>query len=173
MRSLLRAGVLVLAASLGGRHECAGGRAGSAAVDAALKSRVERRFRVLQVRDGLVLTPRREVRGLQSIEIRDGVIAVDGTPTTGAQLRERLGADADLVLQVSYLSADALAAWAAPKPRRAGRARRRWRGQDAGKRGRHGHGPLADEPPPDVSTGARARQRCTSAAASSSAKTSW
>ena len=77
-----------------------------AAVDAALKSRVERRFRVLQVRDGLVLTPRREVRGLQSIEIRDGVIAVDGTPTTGAQLRERLGADADLVLQVSYLSAD-------------------------------------------------------------------
>jgi len=85
-------------------------------VDAALKSRVERRFRVLQVREGLVLTPRREVRGLQSIEIREGVIAVDGTPTSGAQLRERLGADADLVLQVSYLSADALATWAAPKP---------------------------------------------------------
>ena len=61
---------------------------------------------MLQVRDGLVLTPRREVRGLQSIEIREGLIAVDGTPTTGAQLRERLGADADLVLQVSYLSPD-------------------------------------------------------------------
>jgi hypothetical protein len=85
-------------------------------VDPALKSRVERRFRVLQVREGLVLTPRREVQGLQSIEIREGVIAVDGTPTSGAQLRERLGADADLVLQVSYLSADALAAWAAPPP---------------------------------------------------------
>ena len=87
-----------------------------AAVDSALKARVESRFRVLQVREGLVLTPRREVRGLQSIEIRNGVIAVDGTPTTGAQLRERLGADADLVLQVSYLSPEALAAWGAPKP---------------------------------------------------------
>src|SRR5688572_26171320 len=117
MRSLLRAGVLTLVATLGS------GAIGApmvvqetSVVDAALKSRVERRFRVLQVREGLVLTPRREVRGLQSIEIREGVIAVDGSPTSGAQLRERLGADADLVLQVSYLSADALAAWAAPPP---------------------------------------------------------
>ncbi len=84
--------------------------------EAALKARVERRFRVLQVRDGLVLTPRRAVAGLESIEIRDGVIAVDGTPTTGAQLRERLGGDADLVLQVSYLSPEALGAWNAPPP---------------------------------------------------------
>ena len=84
--------------------------------EAALKARVERRFRVLQVRDGLVLTPRQAVAGLESIEIRDGVIAVDGAPTTGAQLRERLGSDADLVLQVSYLSPDALGAWNAPPP---------------------------------------------------------
>lgn len=121
MRTLLRAGVLALVAGLGSGVVSAPVAAQEAAqdvvaVDAALKSRVERRFRVLQVRDGLVLTPRREVRGLQSIEIRDGVIAVDGTPTTGAQLRERLGDDADLVLQVSYLSAEALATWAAPKP---------------------------------------------------------
>ena len=116
MRSLLRTGVLVLAASLGGVMSGPVAAQEVAAVDSALKARVESRFRVLQVREGLVLTPRREVRGLQSIEIRDGVIAVDGTPTTGAQLRERLGADADLVLQVSYLSPGALAAWAAPKP---------------------------------------------------------
>lgn len=117
MRSLLRAGVLTLVATLGSGvvgPPVAAQEVG--VVDAAFKSRVERRFRVLQVRDGLVLTPRREVRGLQSIEIRDGVIAVDGTPTSGAQLRERLGADADLVLQVSYLSPDALALWAGPKP---------------------------------------------------------
>lgn len=115
MRSLLRAGVLVLAASLGGVSAPVAAQE-VATVDAALKSRVERRFRVLPVRDGLVLTPRREVRGLQSIEIRDGVIAVDGTPASGAQLRDRLGADADLVLQVSYLSAEAMAVWAGPKP---------------------------------------------------------
>lgn len=117
MRSLLRAGVLSLVASLASSVVSVPVAAQEvAAVDAALKSRVERRFRVLQVREGLVLTPRREVRDLQSIEIRDGVIAVDGTPTTGAQLRERLGSDADLVLQVSYLSAQTLATWASPKP---------------------------------------------------------
>ena len=117
MRTLLRAGVLALAASLGsGAMRTAVAAQDNVAVDTALKSRVERRFRVLQVRDGLVLTPRRDVRGVQSIEIRDGLIAVDGSATTGAQLRERLGADADLVLQVSYLSPEALATWAAPKP---------------------------------------------------------
>ena len=117
MGSLLRAGVLTLVASLGvGVVVTPVAAQEASTLDVALKSRVERRFRVLQVRDGLVLTPRRDVKGLQSIEIRDGVIAVDGTPTSGAQLRERLGADTDLVLQVSYLSADVLATWNAPKP---------------------------------------------------------
>lgn len=117
MRNLLRTGVLVLMASLGGSVMSGPVAAQDVtAVDAALKARVERRFRVLPVRDGLVLTPRREVKGLQSIEIRDGVIAVDGAPTTGAQLRERLGPDTDLVLQVSYLSPETMAVWAGPKP---------------------------------------------------------
>ncbi len=116
MRSLLRAGGLALVASLGGVMVAPVAAQEVAGVDPALKARVEQRFRVLPVRDGLVLTPRREVRGLQSIEIRDGVIAIDGTPTSGGQLRERLGADADLVLQVSYVSAEALATWAGPKP---------------------------------------------------------
>jgi hypothetical protein len=118
MRSVLRIGVFVaLVAGLGAGLMPEPIRAvQTTAVDPALKTRVERRFRVLPVRDGVVLTPRREVPGLQSIEIRDGIIAVDGAPTTGAQLRERLGADADLVLQVSYLPSDTLAQWAGPPP---------------------------------------------------------
>ena len=98
MRSLLRRGIVVallsgaavtlgLPASTAHAQEAAG-------VDAALKSRVERRFRVLPQRDGLVLTPRRDVDGLKSIEIRDGVISVDGAATSGSQLRELLGEDA-------------------------------------------------------------------------------
>lgn len=119
MRSVLRVGSLVVlmagaAAGVVSFHPAAAAQA--PAVDPALKARVERRFRVLPVRDGVVLTPRREVRGVQSIEIRDGVIALDGTPTTGAQLRERLEEDADLVLQVSYLPQDALSNWAGPRP---------------------------------------------------------
>lgn len=118
MRSVLRLGVLVaLLAGLGaaGLLEPVAA-AQTAAVDPALKARVERRFRVLPVREGVVLTPRRDVRDVASIEIRDGVIAIDGSPTTGAQLRQRLGADADLILQVSYLPAETLANWNGPRP---------------------------------------------------------
>ncbi len=118
MRTVLKRGVVL--ALLAGLAVTASAPAAPAQeispADAALKARVERTFRVLPVRDGLVLTPRQDVEGLKSIEIRDGVIAVDGAPTTGAQLRERLGADADLVLQVSYMSAETLRAWDAPPP---------------------------------------------------------
>ena len=119
MRTVLKIGLLV-ATLVAGSYTDSGlvtalAAQEASAVDPALKTRVERRFRVLPVREGVVLTPRREVPGVRSIEIRDGVIAVDGTPTTGAQLRERLGEDANLVLQVSYLSADALEVWDGPR----------------------------------------------------------
>jgi hypothetical protein len=38
--------------------------------------------------------------------MNDGEIAIDGAPVSGRELRERLGADADLILQLSYLDAD-------------------------------------------------------------------
>ena len=124
MRTVLKIGLLV-ATLVAGSYTDSGlmtalAAQEASAVDPALKTRVERRFRVLPVREGVVLTPRREVRGVRSIEIRDGVIAVDGAPTTGAQLRERLGEDANLVLQVSYLSAGALEAWDGPRAPREG-----------------------------------------------------
>ena len=58
---------------------------------------------MLPVRGGVVLTPKRH-GDVKSIEIRDGVIALNGDPATGSELREKLGDDAELVLQVSYLS---------------------------------------------------------------------
>lgn len=118
MRTVLKALLLMLIIGTGtelvvGQKVVAAQEA--AAVDPAFKTRVERRFRVLPVRDGVVLTPRRDVEGVRSIEIRDGVIAVDGAPTTGAQLRRLLGGDADLVLQVSYLPPATLTAWDGPR----------------------------------------------------------
>jgi hypothetical protein len=59
---------------------------------------------VLRIVDGIVLTPKTAIAGVKSIELSRGTISVDGTPVTGAELRARLGADADAVLQVSYLS---------------------------------------------------------------------
>lgn len=71
--------------------------------DAALRRDVERRFEVLPLRDGIALRPR-GASPVRSIEVAGGTIAIDGQPATGAEIRSKLGADADLVLQLSYLS---------------------------------------------------------------------
>src|SRR6185436_11909504 len=72
---------------------------------ATLRSRIERRFDVLPLRDGVALRPHDSSRGVRSIEIANGVIAVDGQPVTGPDLRQKLTLDdANLVLQLSYLT---------------------------------------------------------------------
>jgi hypothetical protein len=77
--------------------------AGSAQSDLeSIRSRLASRFQLLPLADGIVLTPRFKTL-VKSIELSDSTIAIDGTPVTGAELRERLGNDADLVLQLSYL----------------------------------------------------------------------
>src|SRR5215467_12250314 len=74
---------------------------------ATLRANIERRFEVLQIRDGVVLKPRSSSSGVQSIEITNDLIAIDGQPATGPELRQKLGADdADLVRQFSYLTRD-------------------------------------------------------------------
>jgi hypothetical protein len=71
-----------------------------------LRRQVERRFEVLVVRDGLALRPRAPGRAPRTIEVRGGEIIVDGAPATGAELRDQLAADADLVIQLSYLDVE-------------------------------------------------------------------
>ncbi len=87
----------------------------SAAADVSSATRAQAldRFRVIVIRDGLVLTPRSGEA--KTIEISNGSVALDGTPVSGRELREALGGDADVVIQLSYASPDALrAAFAAP-----------------------------------------------------------
>jgi hypothetical protein len=79
-----------------------------------LRRDVERRFDVLPLRDGIVLHPKAARARVRSIEITSDSISIDGAPATGAELRQKLGADADLVLRLSYLDADARRALAAP-----------------------------------------------------------
>src|SRR5438309_5864982 len=71
-----------------------------------LRQRVERRFDVLPLREGIALHPKTPRRGVRSVEIGADTISIDGVPATGAELRQKLGADADLILRVSYLDAD-------------------------------------------------------------------
>jgi nitrate reductase NapE component len=70
----------------------------------AVRDRVQQRFQILPLADGVVLTPRFK-SAVRSIEVSDTAIAVDGSPVSSGELRERLGTDADLVLRVSYLDA--------------------------------------------------------------------
>ena len=72
-----------------------------------LRRQVERRFDVFTVKDGVALRPRNAVRGVRTIEVSGGEIVIDGAPATGAELRDKLGADADFVIQLSYLDAAA------------------------------------------------------------------
>jgi hypothetical protein len=67
----------------------------------ALQTRLQQRFDVLPLANGVVLRPKFKT-AVRSVEVTDA-IAIDGSVVTGAELREKLGADADLVLQVSYL----------------------------------------------------------------------
>ena len=70
---------------------------------AALRTQIERRFDVLPLRDGVALHPKFAGSGVRSIEITAGAVAIDGQSVTGAELRSRLGGDADAILQLSYL----------------------------------------------------------------------
>ena len=71
----------------------------------ALKAQLERRFEVLPLQDGVLLRPRAAIAGVRSVEVHQGAIALDGQVVTGAELRARMGGDADLVVRVSYLGA--------------------------------------------------------------------
>ena len=72
-----------------------------------LRQQIERRFEVLPLRDGIALRPRSIIRDVRLIELTDRTIAIDGAAVTGPELRNRLGEDAELVLQLSYLTAEA------------------------------------------------------------------
>lgn len=69
-----------------------------------LRRRLEENWRVVPVRDGLVLVPRRPGRDVRGVELRGGTVALDGVPATGDEVRRRLGSDADAILTLSYLA---------------------------------------------------------------------
>jgi hypothetical protein len=74
----------------------------------ALRTRIEERFDVVPLTDGVALRPKSRIRDVRLIEIAsDGAISINGSPVTGSELRERLGDDAEPVLRVSYLDEDA------------------------------------------------------------------
>ena len=72
----------------------------------ALRAQIESRYQVQPVRDGILLLPTYGNPQVQTIELSDGEIAINGISVTGAELREKVAEDADAILRLSYLDAD-------------------------------------------------------------------
>ena len=66
-----------------------------------LSTQLRERYDVVALQQGVALVPRESGSLVRMIQVVDGVVTVDGETLTGQQLRDRLGADADLVLQVT------------------------------------------------------------------------
>jgi hypothetical protein len=118
----------------------------------ALRERLERRYDIVALSDGVALRPKTRAGDVRLIEVAAGAVLVNGSAVTGRELRDRLGEDADAVLRVSYLSAADLKTFAAPAAESA---------QPGEGRSR----PVAPEPPlesprpPDANAGVEAERR--------------
>lgn len=73
---------------------------------AALAERIDERYRVLPTRQGLLLEPRDEVPGIQTIEIAGGEVAVNGEQVAPTILRSWLGEEATPLLALAALPED-------------------------------------------------------------------
>lgn len=72
-----------------------------------VRDRIEQRYQVLPLQRGIVLIPRYGSTDIQSIELADAAIAINGVAVTGAELSQRVGDDAGDILRLSYLDAPA------------------------------------------------------------------
>jgi hypothetical protein len=93
------------------------------AAERRVRDAVLAQYRVLPVQNGIILVPLSRIEAVDNIELRDGAIAINGRAVTGAEIRDRLGRGADVVLELSYLTLAAQqrlllpnAGQAAPKP---------------------------------------------------------
>jgi hypothetical protein len=75
---------------------------------AELRNQLTERYEIVALQQGVALVPRLADARVRIIQIVDGAVTVDGETLTAAQLRDRLGADANLVIQLTYLDRAAL-----------------------------------------------------------------
>jgi hypothetical protein len=69
---------------------------------AAVRSRIDSGYEIFPLRDGIGLRPKNRASRIRMVEVTDGSIAIDGNTVSGRELRDRLGADADAIISLSY-----------------------------------------------------------------------
>jgi hypothetical protein len=72
-----------------------------------LRDQLRLRYDIVALQDGVALVPHQREGDIRLIEIRNGGVAINGNVVSAREAREQLGADADLVLRVTYLDAPA------------------------------------------------------------------
>jgi hypothetical protein len=95
--------VLLLAVCAGGVWSPRISAQSAAPQGSDLRRELDQRFDALPLTRGILLTPRSPIPGVRSIELSGGIVSIDGVPVSGAEIRSRLGPDADSVLRLSLL----------------------------------------------------------------------
>ena len=75
------------------------------ATAAELRAQLSSRYDVVALQQGIALVPKTTNPRVRMIQVVNGAVTVDGDTLTAAQLRDRLGADAAPIVQLTYLSA--------------------------------------------------------------------
>lgn len=72
-----------------------------------LREEILDRYQALPARDGVLLVPREDVPGISSIEVAEGEVVVNGEPVADTILRSWLGDEAEPLLALAVLDAEA------------------------------------------------------------------
>lgn len=75
------------------------------ATAAELHIQLSSRYDIVALQQGIALVPKSTNPRVRMIQVVNGAVTVDGDTLTAAQLRDRLGADAAPIVQLTYLSA--------------------------------------------------------------------
>jgi hypothetical protein len=85
------------------------------ATAAELRTQLAKTYDIVALAQGVALVPKAANARVRMIQVINGAVTVDGDTLTAAQLRDRLGADAATIVQLTYLSAAEQRQLAAPE----------------------------------------------------------
>jgi hypothetical protein len=75
------------------------------ATAAELRTAISKNYDIVPLQQGVALVPKTPNPRVRMIQVVNGAVSVDGDTLTAAQLRDRIGADAATIVQLTYLSA--------------------------------------------------------------------
>ena len=85
------------------------------ATAAELRIQLAGKYDIVPLQQGIALVPKAANPRVRMVQVVNGAVTVDGDTLTAAQLRDRLGADAATIVQLTYLSAAEQRQLAAPE----------------------------------------------------------